>query len=65
MLNFFKSLISTKPVRRVEHPVFHIPFNKIYEAEGRCEGLTLTPTEVSELLDYIDYMTWLTNKPSK
>lgn len=45
--------------------VFNIPYKKIYEAEGRNEGVTLTAEETSELLDYIQYVTWLMNKPKK
>jgi hypothetical protein len=46
-------------------PTFDIPYYKLYEAEGKNEGLTLTADEVAELLDYIQYMTWLTNPPKK
>lgn len=46
-------------------PTFDIPYEKLYEADGKDEGLILTANEVSELLSYIQHMTWLTNPPKK
>jgi len=46
-------------------PIFDIPYEKLYEADGKDEGLTLSANEVSELLSYIQHMTWLTNPPKK
>ena len=61
--------IFKKKIKVVEQPyqgpTFNIPYDKIYEAEGKNEGLTLTYEEVSELLDYIQHMIWLTNPPKK
>jgi hypothetical protein len=45
-------------------PAFDISsaYNKLYEANGEKE-VTLTAYEADELLDYIQYIAWLTNPP--
>jgi hypothetical protein len=45
--------------------VFDIPYTKLYEADGKNEGVVLTADEVSELLDYIQQHNWLDNTPAK
>ncbi len=57
-----RSLINKKD----KHPVFDIStaYEKLYYANGEKE-VTLTAHEADELLDYIQYMTWLTNPPKK
>ncbi len=46
------------------HPTFDISstYNKLYEANGEKEVI-LSAAEADELLDYIQYMAWLTNPP--
>ena len=47
------------------YPTFDISsaYNKLYEANGEKEVI-LTAHEADELLDYIQYVAWLTNPPS-
>ena len=47
-----------------EHPTFDISsaYDKLYEANGEKE-VVLSAYEADELLDYIQYMAWLTNPP--
>lgn len=47
-----------------DRPAFDISsaYNKLYEANGEKEVI-LTAQEAEELLDYIQYMAWLTNPP--
>lgn len=63
MFWFFKK---KKLTEEPQHPTFDIAsaYNKLYAADGK-ESVTLTPFEVDELLDYIQYMSWLTNPPKK
>lgn len=46
------------------YPTFDIAsaYDKLYEANGEKEVI-LTAHEADELLDYIQYVTWLTNPP--
>src|SRR5574338_1601262 len=69
--NIWKSL-QRKPTNSItvqsypisSYPIFDIQstYNKLYEANGEKE-VTLTAQEADELLDYIQYVTWLTNPP--
>jgi hypothetical protein len=34
-------------------------FHKLYEADGKGESVTLDPSEVTELFDYLEYATYL------
>jgi hypothetical protein len=63
MFGIFKK--KTKVIEPYQGPTFNIPYAKLYEADGKDEGLVLTADEVSELLSYIQHMTWLTNPPKK
>lgn len=47
-----------------EKPIFDISstYQKLYEANGKTEVL-LTAHEADELLDYLEYVGWLTNPP--
>ena len=47
-----------------EHPTFDIgsAYDKLYKANGEKE-VTLTAHEADELLDYLEYIRWLTNPP--
>lgn len=57
--------ITTRSYPISPHPTFDInsAYNKLYEANGEKE-VTLTAEEADELLDYIQYVSWLTNPPS-
>jgi len=47
-----------------DRPPFDIAsaYDKLYEANGEKE-VTLTAQEADELLDYLEYIRWLTNPP--
>jgi len=49
-----------------KHPKFDInsAYYKLYEANGEKEVI-LTAYEADNLLDYVQYMCWLTNPPKK
>ncbi len=51
-------------MKEYEHPTFDInsAYYKLYEANGEKEVI-LTAREADELLDYLQYVAWLTNPP--
>lgn len=51
--------------RAASMPIFDVPYNKLYNADGIDEGVILTPEETSNLMYYIQHMMWLTNPPEE
>lgn len=64
LLNKPTNSITARRLQISPQPTFDISstYNKLYEADGEKE-VTLTAHEADELLDYLQYVIWLTNPP--
>jgi len=64
--NFLKKLLARPTSSTIvpSYPIFDIgsAYHKLYEANGQKE-VTLTVAEADALLDYLQYVAWLTNPP--